>query len=1170
VERNSRRERLFAVAMTAVVALGLGAATPRRAEASSLPPGFEQTDYMASGQRLTAMAWSPDGRLFVSEKTGALRVVKNGLLLSQPFLTVSTVTDSEKGLKGVAFDPSFASNGYIYVYYTDPVSIKNKVSRFTTSASNPDLADPNSEVVLVDGIGSGIYHSAGALHFGPDGKLYISTGDASYAPDSQNLHNLDGKILRINSDGTMPADNPFVGRSDVRPEIWAYGLRNPFTFAFDSASGLMYINDVGNSTWEEIDQGRAGANYGWPTCEGVCNTAGMTDPIYSYNHNDGPGKSITGAEFYRGTTFPADYRGDYFFGDYVGNYIKRYDPTTGTVSDFDTEAANPVDIRTGPDGALYFLEVEAKKVIRIQYTGVVTPPPDPNVVTLTPIADDHVTAASPARNYAHSPSLYVQSGADANRVFMKWDLSSLAGKTIDSATLQFKTPTTASSASAATENVHLVTDSSWTETGLTWSNQPAMSTTLGSIGPVAANTSYAIALATDALQPYAGSQLSLGIDANAPVDSMYFNSRDALSDKPALVVKFSTPPPPVIGEPPDVSIDTPVEGTTYRATDTISYSGSATDAEDGTLDASHMTWEIVFHHNTHTHPFIEPVSGVSSGSFQIPDTGEASDNVWYRIHLTATDSDGNSTSTFRDVVPLKSTVTLATVPDGLQVELDGSPVTAPYTFVGVQNFKRQLTAPSTQTVDGRTYEFVSWSDAGTADHSIATPLSDTTFTATYKDVTDTGAEAVSDGFSRTVSGGWGAADTGGTYALQGGNANFNVSGGTATIALPAVNANKSATLPGVYLQDADVTVRVAVDKPAVGNAEYAYTEVRVSGNNAYRPKIVFNPNGTVSVHAGVVVNGTETAVAPAVSVPSLTQTPGAFYWLRAQVTGVNPTTIKVKAWADGQPEPASFQFTATNSAPALQTAGSVGLRAYSRSTNAPVSFTFDDYHVIGQPPVTPPPTGTIVAGDAFARTTTNSWGSADTGGAYTLEGAAAAFFVGSGSGSMRLGTAGASRVAYLPTVSSADVDARVRVTADKLTAGGNWYAYLVIRRQGTSAYQPKIIVAADGTVSVQAGQVVNGTESSLGAAVAVPGLSFTPGSYVWIRAQVSGSSPTTIKVKAWADGQAEPANWQFSATSSAAALQTAGAVGLRAYIGSQATSAPLVVNFDDLAATATP
>ena len=165
----------------------------------------------------------------------------------------------------------------------------------------------------------------------------------------------------------MPNDNPFVGQANVRPEIWADGLRNPFTFDFDPGSSRMYINDVGDATWEEIDQGAPAPTTAGRSARARAATAGMTNPIYQYNHDDGPGKSITGAAFYRGSMFPASYRGTYFFADYVGAYIKNFDPGTGAASDFVTGTSHPVDLDVGPDGALYVLSVEAKTVSRIAY-----------------------------------------------------------------------------------------------------------------------------------------------------------------------------------------------------------------------------------------------------------------------------------------------------------------------------------------------------------------------------------------------------------------------------------------------------------------------------------------------------------------------------------------------------------------------------------------------------------------------------------------------------------------------------------------------------------------------------------------------------------------------------------------------------------------------------------
>jgi hypothetical protein len=190
-----------------------------------------------------------------------------------------------------------------------------------------------------------------------------------------------------------------------------------------------------------------------------------------------------------------------------------------------------------------------------------------------------------------------------------------------------------------------------------------------------------------------------------------------------------------VGTPPVPVITAPATGTTYTAGQTISFAGSATDAEDGSLPPSSLTWEIVFHHDTHTHPFIEPYSGAASGSFTVPVIGEVSANTWYRIHLTAIDSAGNKVEVTRDVTPVTSNVTLATSPAGLALTLNGIPVTAPYSFKGVVGFQRELGAPATQVLGGTTYRFVSWSDGGAPTHTISTPTANTTYTAVYAPTT---------------------------------------------------------------------------------------------------------------------------------------------------------------------------------------------------------------------------------------------------------------------------------------------------------------------------------------------------------------------------------------------------------------------------------------------------
>jgi glucose/arabinose dehydrogenase len=224
------------------------------------------------------MAVAPDGRIFVAQQGGALRVVKNGALLTQPFLTVSVNSSGERGLLGIAFDPNFATNSFVYVYYTTSASpIHNRVSRFTASAANADVAAAGSEVQILNlpNLSSATNHNGGAIHFGTDGKLYIAVGENANSSNAPSLTTTLGKILRINPDGSIPSDNPFFSQTTgMNQAIWARGLRNPFTFAFDPTNSRMHINDVGEVTWEEVNQGVAGSNYGWPATEGN-NPAGV-------------------------------------------------------------------------------------------------------------------------------------------------------------------------------------------------------------------------------------------------------------------------------------------------------------------------------------------------------------------------------------------------------------------------------------------------------------------------------------------------------------------------------------------------------------------------------------------------------------------------------------------------------------------------------------------------------------------------------------------------------------------------------------------------------------------------------------------------------------------------------------------------------------------------------
>jgi glucose/arabinose dehydrogenase len=308
------------------------------------------------------MVFAPDGRLFVCLQTGQLRVIKNGALLPTPFVSLSVDSSGERGLLGVAFDPNFGSNHFVYLYYTTNVApIHNRISRFI---ANGDVAVAGSETVLVDldNLSSATNHNGGAIHFGPDGKLYAGVGENATSSNAQTLANRLGKILRYNSDGTIPTDNPFFNTTTgANRAIWALGLRNPFTFGLQPGTGRMFINDVGQNTWEEINDGIAGSNYGWPTCEGACSpaNANFRDPLFQYGHGTSgtTGCAIVGGAFYNPplNQFPASHLGKYFFGDLCSGWIRLFDPSTGMASGFATGVSTLVDLQIGPDGCLYYL-----------------------------------------------------------------------------------------------------------------------------------------------------------------------------------------------------------------------------------------------------------------------------------------------------------------------------------------------------------------------------------------------------------------------------------------------------------------------------------------------------------------------------------------------------------------------------------------------------------------------------------------------------------------------------------------------------------------------------------------------------------------------------------------------------------------------------------------------
>lgn len=356
------------------------AGTLAAGDAAALPAGF--VDELVTGglSAPTAIAVAPDGRIFVTEQTGAVRVVRGGTLLATPFATFNVDTDGERGLLGIAFDPNFPSNDLVYVYHTVPgTPAHNRISRMKAAG---DQAQAGSTVAILnlEALSDRKNHNGGAIHFGPDGKLYVAVGENANKPNAQSLANRLGKILRLNPDGTIPGNNPtsFAGISGsptgVNRAIWAVGLRNPYTFAFQPHSGRMFINDVGQQTWEEINVGGAGRNYGWPDSEGPTSIAGHTSPTFAYQHQSGDptGCAITGGTFYNPSraSFPSQYEGKYFFADICGNWIHYIDPSSPQNSTpFQSGLKQPVDLAVGPDGALLYVQRGNGQLRRIRYDG---------------------------------------------------------------------------------------------------------------------------------------------------------------------------------------------------------------------------------------------------------------------------------------------------------------------------------------------------------------------------------------------------------------------------------------------------------------------------------------------------------------------------------------------------------------------------------------------------------------------------------------------------------------------------------------------------------------------------------------------------------------------------------------------------------------------------------
>jgi glucose/arabinose dehydrogenase len=638
----------------------------------------------------TAIAFTPDGRMLVTTQGGQLRVATSaGSLLGTPAVTVpSACTNSERGLLGAAVDPAFASNHFIYLYYTTSAtgSCRNRVSRWVLSDSNV----ASGEVVLVDRIHSTAgNHNAGDLNFGPDGFLYVSVGDGGcdYATPTncagsndaaRDRHVLLGKVLRIDRDGNIPPGNPFTGPGTGRcnvngsttagdwcQETFAWGLRNPYRFAFDANTpGRFYVNDVGQGLREEIDDGTAGADYGWNVREGTCANpalgpancgslppAGMTNPIFDYGRGDGC-VSITGGAFVpNGIDWPAEYLGKYLFSDYGCGKIFRLDPSGPGFArvDFATSlgSSSAVHLEFGPFGwtqALYYTTYAGGgQVRRISYAAENTPP-------------TASISASPTSGPAPLPVTFdgsLSSDPDPGDTIVNYEWAFGDGSPI------VNTP------SATTSHAY------------------------------AAGTYTASLRVTD--------------------------DRGGISQPATINISAgNTPPTAMITGPP--------LGTTFGVGQSVTVTGSGSDAQDPTVA---LSWTVLRRHAGHTHPWAAGTGVSITFAYPAPEDLSAVDTSWIEVHLTATDTGGLTHTVQRDYLPKKVSLTLASSPAGPSLTLNGSSVSPPYTFTSWHGWVIALGAPDQTNAQGK-WRFVSWSDGGAQIHTVTSPTVDTTYTATFR------------------------------------------------------------------------------------------------------------------------------------------------------------------------------------------------------------------------------------------------------------------------------------------------------------------------------------------------------------------------------------------------------------------------------------------------------
>ena len=688
----------IAICITALLLLaGTGAA-----QAATLPSFFEERT-LAS--RLTVpvdVAWAPDGRMFIAEKAGRVRVVSaNGTLQAAPLIDISGHVNNswDHGLLGIAVDSAFATNHYLYllyVYEPDAAHPDNpKVSRLTRVVVKSDntVQNPQApETVLLGSVitapcpaasntldclpADSTSHSIGTVRSAPDGTLFVGNGDGSdfNGVDQMALRTYDersysGKVMHVDRDGHGLPGHPFCPTDSdlthVCTKVYAKGFRNPFRFTLKPGGGLI-VGDVGWNSWEEIDLPVAGGNYGWPCYEGNHQTPGYSQlaacatvyqsgpsaaawPFNEYFHDQNTG-TVLGGPLFTGDQYPEGYKGDIFFGDYALALIKRLelnpDGTLAGVQPFATNVNGIVDLELSPAGNLAYVEFgdgwSATGTVReVEYS-------PGNLSPVAKVTADPLTGSAPLPVAFHGDA---SSDPDGDSLSYDWNFGD----------------------------------------GSAHSSQVNPSHTYSMPG------TYTARLLVDDGRGRTGSA-SMQITAG--------------------------------NTPPHVSILQPESGVTYRDGEPVHLGGTATDDQDGALIGSALAWHVIAHHGSHIHD-VGGFTGPEAGFTPIVDHDA---DTYYDVFLTATDSQGLATTTIRSIYPETVEVTVQSVPAGGSISYAGRSSTTPFSTESAVGFRTTVAASELLEAGGHSYAFERWSDGGARLHDVTIPGQATTLVAFYRDL----------------------------------------------------------------------------------------------------------------------------------------------------------------------------------------------------------------------------------------------------------------------------------------------------------------------------------------------------------------------------------------------------------------------------------------------------